>query len=484
MLGGSSARNILLYHRPTRGSLNQWADQVGDQSYSFANFFPFFTKSVHYTPPSIKYRNSSNVQADSGFIKNGGPLQVSFGKYEDPFGTWIQKGFQAVGQAAIKGFQIGQLIGSAYIPFTEDPINGHRSSSESSFLESTKSEKVKLKVYNNTLAEKIMFDHNCATGVTVSSYGAKGIQGSPYTLHARKEVIISAGAIQSPQLLMISGIGPRDTLRHFNIPVLRNSPGVGQNLWDQPVFGSTFRVDLSSASASTTDPTFQAKAVREYLNHASGPLTNPIVPVFGWEKLPKQYADKFSGATKEALSTFSDDWPQLEFLGSDTVTGTAVSGASYATLSTCLVAPLSRGNITISSNSMADAPLINPNYLTAPADAEVAVAAFKRQRDVWKSLFAITIGEESNPGPTVKNDAEILDYVQGSLSPIWHASATCKMGQQNDPMAVIDSHTKVYGTENLRVVDASSFPFLPPGHPQSTVYALAEKIAAEILGQS
>ena len=430
--------------------------------------------------------NSSNVQADGGFIANGGPLQVSFGKYEDPFGTWIQKGFQAVGQAAIKGFQIGQLIGSAYIPFTEDPTNGHRSSSESSFLESTKNEKVKLKVYKNTLAEKIVFEtnNNCATGVTVSSYGANGTQGNPYTLHARKEVIISAGALQSPQLLIVSGIGPRDTLRHFNIPVLRDSPGVGQNLWDQPVFSSTFRIDLSSASASATDPTFQANALREYLNHASGPLTNSIVPVISWEKLPKQYADKFSNATKKALSTFSDDWPQLEFLGSDTVTGTAVSGDSYATLSTCLITPLSRGNITISSNSMADAPLINPNWLTAPADAEVAIAAFKRQRDIWNSLSAITIGEESNPGPIVNTDAEILAYVQGSLSPIWHASATCKMGQQNDPMAVIDSHTKVYGTENLRVVDASSFPFLPPGHPQSTVYALAEKIAAEILGQS
>ena len=484
MLGGSSARNFLLYHRPTIGSLNQWADQVGDQSYSFNNFFPFFKKSVHYTPPSIKYMNSSNVQADGGFIANGGPLQVSFGKYEDPFGTWLQKGFQAVGQAAIKGFQIGQLIGSAYMPFTEDPSNGHRSSSESSFLESTKNEKVKLKVYKNTLAEKIVFEgkDNYATGVTVSSYSASGPDSKPYTLHAKREVIVSAGAFQSPQLLMVSGIGPRDTLRHFKIPVLYDSPGVGQNLWDQPFFSSTFRVDLSSASASATDPIFQANAVSEYLNHASGPLTNADVPVISWEKLPKQYADKFSDATKKALSTFSDDWPQLEFLGSDSATGAAASGNSYATLSTCLITPLSRGNISITSNSMADPPLINPNWLTAPADAEVAIAAFKRQRDVWKQISTITIGQEFNPGPKVNTDAEILAYIQGSLNPIWHASATCKMGKKNDPMAVIDSNTKVYGTENLRVVDASSFPLLPPGHPQSTIYALAEKIAAEILG--
>ena len=481
----------MLYHRPTTDSLNQWADEVGDQSYSFKNLFPYYEKSVHYTSPSIQYKNSSNVQASGAFEANGGPLQVSFGKYEDPFGTWAQKAFQAIGQAAIKGFQLGQLIGSAYMPFTEDPTNAHRSTSESSFLESTKAMQVNLQVYNNTLAQKIVFQgsDNCATGVTVSSYSTKGTQGTPYTLHAKKEVILSAGTFQSPQLLMVSGIGPRATLQHFKIPVLHDSPGVGQNLWDQPFFGITFRVDVSTASASANHPNINAAAIAEYQKSASGPLTNADIPVIGWEKLPKASMDKLSSATQKALSAFPPDWPQLEFLpigdylgnGSNFATGDPLDGFDYATVATALIAPLSRGNVTLASNNMADAPLINPNWLSAEADAEVAVAAFKRQRDAWKTLSSITIGQEYYPGPNVQSDADILAYVRKTLIPIWHAAATCKMGKKSDSMAVIDTDMKVYGTTNLRVVDASSFPFLPPGHPQSTVYAIAEKIAAEIL---
>ena len=468
--------------------MDQWADQVGDQSYSFKNLFPSFEKSVQYTPPSIPYKNSSNVQSIGAFAANGGPLQVSFGKYEDPFGTWAQRAFQAVGQAAIKGFQLGQLIGSAYIPFTEDPTNAHRSSSESSFLESTKSQMVKLKVYNNTLVEKIVFQgsDNCATGVTVASYGTNGPKGAPYTLHARREVIVSAGTFQSPQLLMVSGVGPRATLQHFKIPVLHDSPGVGQNLWDQPFFGTTFRVDVSTASAPANHPNLNAAAVAEYVKSASGPLTNADVPIIGWEKLP---SSTLSATTQKALSTFSSDWPQLEFLpigdylgnGSNFATADPLDGYNYASIATALVSPLSRGNVTLASANMADAPLINPNWLTTQPDIEVAIAAFKRQRDVWKALSKITIGAEYFPGPHVQSDAEILAFIRKNVIPIWHAAATCKMGPKSDPMAVIDTNMHVYGTTNLRVVDASSFPFLPPGHPQSTVYAIAEKIAAEIL---
>ena len=483
----------MLYHRPTTGSLDQWADKVGDRSYSFANLFPFYEKSVQYTPPNIQYKNSSNVQAVDAFIANGGPLQVSFGKYEDPFGTWAQRAFQAVGQAAIKGFQLGQLIGSAYIPFTEDPTNAHRSSSESSFLESTKNMQVNLKVFNNTLAEKIIFQgsENCATSVTVSSYSTSGTKGDPYTLSAKREIIISAGAFQSPQLLMVSGIGPRETLQHFKIPVLYDSPGVGQNLWDQPFFGTTFRVDVSTASAAANHPNINAAAVAAYLNSASGPLTNAAVPVIGWEKLPKNSTDTLSDATKKALSMFPADWPQLEYLpigdylgnGSNFATGDPLDGYNYASIATVLITPLSRGNVTLASSSMTDPPLINPNWLSTKADTEIAVAAFKRQREVWKALSNITIGSEYYPGPQVQSDADILAYIRKTVLPIWHAAATCKMGKRDDKMAVIDTSMKVYGTTNLRVVDASSFPFLPPGHPQSTVYAIAEKIAAEILDE-
>ncbi|KAG8527347.1 uncharacterized protein KY384_007499 [Bacidia gigantensis] len=133
---------------------------------------------------------------------------------------------------------------------------------------------------------------------------------------------------------------------------------------------------------------------------------------------------------------------------------------------------------------MADLPVINPNWLSDPADQELAVASFKRARQIWQILsgLGLTVDkEEYFPGPNVTSDAAILDFIQRSLMTIYHAAGTCKMGKVDDPMAVVDSKARVIGFQGLRVVDASSFPFLPPGHPQSTVYALAEKIAVDVL---
>ncbi|KAL8717413.1 MAG: hypothetical protein Q9181_008333 [Wetmoreana brouardii] len=156
-------------------------------------------------------------------------------------------------------------------------------------------------------------------------------------------------------------------------------------------------------------------------------------------------------------------------------------GQNYASIFTALAAPLSRGNITLNSSTMADSPLINQSWLTHPADVELAFAGFKRQRDFWLQLANVTVGPEKIPGAMVQTDAQILDFVRKALGPVWHAAGTCKMGQKSDAMAVVDSSNKVLGIQNLRIVDASVFPLLPPGHPQSTVYALAEKLAAELL---
>ena len=349
-----------------------------------------------------------------------------------------------------------------------------------------------LQIYKSSLAQKILFDStNAATGVSVFTEGTDGTPGVYYTLKARKEVILSAGSFQSPQLLMVSGIGPRQTLESVGVPVLKDLPGVGQNLWDQVYFGTAFRVDVPTASTGQNSPAANVAAIDAYNQHATGPLTIPAPGVLGWEKLPRPFRSNLSAATQKALdSTFPADWPEIEYLPVSGVVGynrdyqteDPLDGYNYASITTALVAPLSRGNISITSSDMSTPPLINPNWLTDPTDAELAIAAFKRQRQVWTHLSNITIGAERIPGPTVQSDADILNFIRQSMAPVWHAAATCKMGTANNMMAVIDSSARVYGTKGLRVVDASSFPFLPPGHPQATIYALAEKIAAEIIG--
>ena len=473
-------------------TFKKWVDQVGDSSYQFEQLLPFFKKSPQFTAPKPgMYTNSSNDQVGSAFSTSGGPLQVSFGNYVQPFSTWAQRALEAVGQKEIDGFNSGNLIGSAFATFTIDPINAHRSSSETSFLQSAL-RNTTLQVYQYTLAQKILFDaENIAKGVAVTTQGSNGTQKINYTLSARKEVIVSAGAFQSPQLLMVSGIGPMETLKSLKIPVLKDLPGVGQNMWDQVFFGTDFRVNVLTASASQNNPDLAAEALQSYQQNASGPFSVFGPGYFGWEKLPDPYRANLSAYTRAALATFPPDWPELEWLPVSAYLGyqrnyateDPKDGYDYATMATALVAPLSRGNLTINSPSMEDAPLINPNWLTDPADVELAIAAFKRQRQVWNVLasYNLTIGSEALPGPWVQSDADILNFIRESLIEVWHAAATCKMGRSNDTMAVIDSSTRVYGTKRLRVVDASSFPFLPPGHPQATIYMLAEKIASEIL---
>ncbi|KAL8753012.1 MAG: hypothetical protein Q9199_005342, partial [Rusavskia elegans] len=266
--------------------MQKWADEVDDESYTWQNFLPFLKKSVDYNAPDIPYLNSTNSHDDSFFnVDPLGPLQVSFGRYEDPFGTWAQRAFQGIGQPAINGFQSGKLIGSSYIPFTEDPVSGFRSSSYSSFLLNAfaPGKDPSIRLYNNTLARRILFrpGTNIAHGVLVSSSGP-GNTNQTYTLRARREVIVSAGAFQSPQLLMVSGIGPRETLeRHKIAPIIKDLPGVGQNLQDQIFFGTSYRVNLLTTSAALNNPALTAAAIAAFTNKtlgASGPLTNPAVP--------------------------------------------------------------------------------------------------------------------------------------------------------------------------------------------------------------
>ncbi|KAL9074758.1 MAG: hypothetical protein Q9161_002127 [Pseudevernia consocians] len=485
-LGGSSARNYMVYHRPTAESLAQWATEVGDSAYTFPNLLPFYKSGIHYTPANLTlYTNSTVLQDPSAFDGSTGPLQVSYNNFADPFDTWAQKALEESGMSAINGFNGGKMLGSAYATFTIDPINAERSSSESSFLRAAL-KGTALQVYKQTLAQQILFNSNkIAIGVSVSTGGLN------YTLSAKKEVIVSAGAFQSPQLLMVSGIGPTAILQSLNIPVVQDLPGVGQNLWDQPWFGSSFRVNVPTASSLINDPRAYAEAIQAYTTGATGPLSISSGGIFGWEKLPNATRATLSPSTLSALSRFPADWPELEwlpvsaFLGyqENHQTADPLDGFNYASLGTALITPLSRGNLSIKSSSMADSPLINPNWITDPADIEVAIAAFKRQRQVWSVLskYNVTIGEEAFPGIAVQNDSQILEWIRNAVTPIWHASSTCKMGRTNDPMAVIDSQARVFGVHGLRVVDASSLPFLPPGHPQSTIYALALKITNNIL---
>lgn len=410
----------------------------------------------------------------------------------DPFGTWVQRAYKATGLPQIDGFNLGKLIGSAYATLTIDPRNAHRSSSEASFLQDSVRKGSQVYIYKNSLAERILFDAaNTATGVEVTTAGTYGVPSARYVLSARKEVIVSAGAFQSPQLLMVSGIGPRATLEKYGITCRQDLPGVGQNMWDHAIFGAAHRVNVQTASASVNNPALGYAANDAFIQNASGPLSSFGAGYYGWEKLPEPYRSRLSPSTRNLLQdNFPADWPEVEYLPASGYVGfqenlvmDPADGYNYAHLQAAIVSPLSRGTVSIRSAHMSTPPVIDPRWLTHKADIELAIQSFRRVRQQWKYLTdaGLVVGEEVLPGANVTTDAEILDYIGQSMCMVYHAAATCKMGRKTDSKAVVDTSARVYGTKQLRVIDASAFPFLPPGHPQATIYALAEKIAAKIL---
>ncbi|KAK4651709.1 hypothetical protein QC762_601080 [Podospora pseudocomata] len=490
-LGGSSARNFMIYQRGTVQSYQKWAEAVGDESYSWEALQPHFKRSVSFTPPreDLRFKNASaefNINAFS--TTGGGPLQVSYANYANSFSTWMEPALNEIGIGPTQDFNSGSLMGAQYCASTIRPETQTRDSSQTSFLREASGRR-NLKVYMTTLAKKIVFDEKKrATGVVVES---RPFGLFEYTLKAKREVIVSAGAFQSPQLLMVSGVGPRVELAKHKIPLIADRPGVGQGMQDHVFFGPSWRVKVETLTRIANDPLFVlGEFAGPYTFKKQGPLTNPVCDFLGWEKVPRGLIPKDTSTILDGQ--FPPDWPEVEYLTapgyvgdfSNLFTTQPKDGYMYATILGGLVAPMSRGTVTLKSADTKDLPLIDPKWLTDPTDQEVAVALYKRLRQAFASkamMGVLADTKEYFPGPDVKTDAQILAVIRNTVQTIWHASCTCRMGKRDDRWAVVDKEAKVIGVDGLRVVDASSFALLPPGHPQSTVYVLAEKIAAEIL---
>ena len=217
----------MAYQRGTKESYKLWADLVGDDSYGWESFLPYFKKSLDFSPPDASKRAANaTAEYDQDSLGNAnGPLSVTFSNYAQSIASWVQKGLDEIGIKPIRGFTSGELLGSSYVMQAIQAKTQTRESSETAFLQPAL-ERGNLIVFQQSLAKKIVFDeNNAATGVQVDTDGKK------YTLSAKNEVILSAGAFRSPQLLMVSGVGPSETLEKYGIPVIANRAGVGQNMW-------------------------------------------------------------------------------------------------------------------------------------------------------------------------------------------------------------------------------------------------------------
>lgn len=447
------------------------------------NLSKYFEKSTTGSPPTKGKRlaNASTPFDAADFA--GGPVQVGYPNWVSPSTTVFERALAGLGLKPIRGFNRGELLGYHYAQATVRTSDQTRSSSLEYIYDAMAKKLSKLKVFTEAHATRILFDGDRrATGVELVS------RGLPYTLTARREVLVAAGVFHSPQLLMVSGIGPPETLGRFDIAVVSALAGVGQNLEDHAFIHATHKVTMPTAGRIVSSAAAVKQAVAQYVWTNDGPLASNNLELLGWEKLPEAYRGGFSPQTEADMSAFPHDWPEVEFMHAEVLTNMTVEAMAHEpddhlTISACMNALLSRGNVTIASASALDKPLVNPNWLAAKADQDLAVASLRRLRDIWATpeLQAILAGSEVVPGEHVKTDAELLEFIRKTVFTAFHPSCTCRMGKKEDAMAVVDARARVHGVKGLRVVDASAFALLPPGHPQSLVYALAEKIADDII---
>ncbi|CAD6940966.1 unnamed protein product [Tilletia controversa] len=402
-LGGSSARNFMIYQRPSVGSMSIWQTLTGDSSWGFWERFRDFKRGITYTKADTRRKDVVPIPNDSSsFAPAGGPLQVSYPRQPGNFSASMAASMVELGYSRSPSFNNGTLNGVQFAATTTDPAaNGIRSSSRDFYA--AVSGRSNLKVYTQQAAMQIVFNNSFSPPRAVGVRTVDGTLGAT-TIYAKKEVILSAGTFQTPQLLMVSGIGPSDQLGKFNIPVTYVNDAVGKNMQDHIFAGPTYPVSVSTLTKLATNNLLIASEVLNLKLTGNGPLANNVADMLGWDRLN---SNTLSQIGAEVLDTYPSDHPHIEYLVAPGSVKNfsdlnaqnkedGKSGKQYATILAALVAPRSLGSVTLKSASMADLPVVDPAWLTDPVDQAVAVEAFKRTRRIFstKAMQKILDGPE------------------------------------------------------------------------------------------
>ncbi|RAL02215.1 GMC family oxidoreductase [Aspergillus ibericus CBS 121593] len=475
MVGGSHDFSYFGYLRPSVGSLQKWADEVDDQSWTYQNTEKYFDKSVFFTPPNSTSRwANATPEYDPSSLQGTGPLELSYPRWAHPFGTWIRKGLDAMGVPHALSFATGELFGSSWVLDLINSTDGTRATTWTAFVKD-KPHKKKLDIFTDTLAEKILFDGTTATGVAVTRN-----QTEHFTIEAKNEVVLAGGAILSPQLLMVSGVGPADELKKWDITPILDSPSVGQHMQDHIVLTVTYKVNVPTTSI-LQDEEVRQENIALFNNNLTGMLFNPGPDVGLGYDIPKELRN-FTREAREDLGSFPKDWPEV-IMVTYPMGQSWPNDGNYASLASVPMAVVSRGNVTLTSSQMTDKALVRPGWLTSHTDLEIAVGAVKYMRTIFENpaLTELLASDEISPGTEAVTWTEVEDAVRSGYRSMHHAGCTLRMGRKDDPNAVVDSTGKVIGLDNVRVVDVSVFPFLPPALPLATAFMVAEKITDHII---
>jgi len=454
VLGGSSSINGLLYVRGQSQDFDHWR-QLGNKGWSWSDVLPLFKRSESWALDTSELHDELKSELRGAT----GPLSVSPSRLSrDIIDTWIEAAV-AAGYKKNPDYNGADQEGVGYFQMTTR--QGRRCSSAVAYLRPILG-RPNLKVFTNTQALNLEFDGNRVTGLKAEK------AGEILHLSARREVIVSAGAIASPQLLMVSGIGPAAELKRHGIKVRYDLAGVGSNLQDHLQARPVFKCNVPTINTEISNIFKQAIIATRYLFNRTGPMTMAASLGTGFLK------------TRPEVET-----PDIQFHIQPFSADSPAEGPhkfSAFTASVLQLRPESAGHLALRSASMKDYPAIHPNYLATKTDCDTIVKGIQiaRQISATEPLRAL-INQEHAPGQDVALDDYdgTLNWARNTATTIYHPVGTCKMG--SDAKAVVDARLKVHGIDNLRIADASIMPTITSGNTNAPAIMIGEKASDLIL---
>ncbi|MGE0803195.1 MAG: GMC family oxidoreductase [Lautropia sp.] len=454
-LGGSSSINGLIYIRGQRQDFDHWA-ALGNPGWGFDDVLPYFI------------RSEGNQRGTSDFHGGDGPLRISdIGAKHELIEAFIA-GAEQIGVPRTDDFNGANQEGAGYYQLTTH--RGLRCSTAQAYLKPAK-RRANLRIETGALAERILFEGQRAVGIRYQQ------GGRIVTARCNREVLLAAGAIQSPQLLQLSGVGPAELLERLQIPMVLPLAGVGENLQDH----LQIRLGYQCTRPITTNDQLnswigQARIGLEWLLRRSGPLAIGI-------NQGGCFMRALRGTDGEPVAATPDIQFHVATLSAD-MAGGKVHPYSGFTLSICQLRPESRGRLRIRSLDAAAAPSMQPNYLSTELDRRTAVAGVRAARAIAAApAMQPYVAREVKPGADAQSDDDLLEFCRDNGATIFHPSGTCKMGPGDDPLAVLDPQLRVRGLAGLRVIDCSMMPTLPSGNTNAAAVMIAEKAADMIRAQ-
>jgi choline dehydrogenase-like flavoprotein len=440
-LGGSSAINAMVYIRGHRSDYDQWAS-LGNIGWSFADVLPYFK------------RSEGNADFDGEYHGNDGPLPVNKLRSDNP----VQQIFlQAAREAQFRireDFNAEDHEGLGIYQVTQK--NGERWSAARAYLHPYMGTRANLRLQTGAHATRILFEGKRAIGVEFR-------QGKDTKqIHARREIIVSSGTFQTPQLLMLSGVGDHAALANHGIATVLHLPGVGQNLQDHPDFIFAYMSDSPHFTGmSFSGIMHQLRAIGQYRRERRGPMTSNFAECGGFLK------------TRPDL-----DVPDIQLhFGMALVDdhGRKRHWGRGFSCHVCLLRPKSRGSVSLHSADAMAAPAIDPNFLGEVDDLESMVAGYKTTRRLMQTPALRALQKKDMFTTGVETDDDIRALLRARVDTVYHPVGTAKMG--TDAMAVVDPKLRVHGLEGLRVVDASVMPTLIGGNTNAPTIMIGEKAA-------